>query len=96
LSPHGLSILLMVGLILVLREVFFIITSNKTTQYEERLFYPFAACTELAAVLMFLGPGIIPLKRELAEAFRRGSNVSLFPSSDSARRLTDRCSEQWK
>jgi len=80
LAPHGLSVLLMAGLILILREVFFVITSNKTSQYEERMFYPFAVCTELTVVLMFLGPGVIPLKRELAEAYRRGSNVSLSPS----------------
>ena len=72
----------MVGLLLVLREVFFVATSNKMTQYKEHLFYPFAACTELAAVLLFLGPGVIPLKREVAEASRRDSNVSLSPSSD--------------
>lgn len=82
MAPHGLFILFMVALILVLREAFYVITANKTSQYEERLFYPFAACTELAAVLMFLGPGVIPLKRELAEAYRRGSNVSLSPFSD--------------
>lgn len=52
---------------------------NKMTQYKERLFYPFAACTELAAVLLFLVPGLVPLKREVAEATRANSNVS-FPS----------------
>ena len=57
---------------------------NKKSQYKEHLFYPFAACTELAAVLLFLGPGIIPLKREVAEAIRRDSNVSLSSSSDPA------------
>ena len=82
MSPYGLSILLMVGLLLVLREVFFVVTMNKMTQYREPLFYPFAACTELAAVMLFLGPGVIPLKRELAEAHRRSSKVGLFPSSD--------------
>ena len=52
-------------------------------QYKERLFYPFAAGTELAAVLLFLIPGLIPLKRELAEAIRVNSYVSLS-SSDPA------------
>jgi hypothetical protein len=43
-------------------------TNGKLLQFKERLFYPFAACTELLVVLFFLLPGIIPLKRELAEA----------------------------
>ncbi|KAF9648708.1 hypothetical protein BDM02DRAFT_3143842 [Thelephora ganbajun] len=79
LAPYGLHILLLAGLFLLVREIFFVATNNKTTQYKERLFYPFAACTELAAVLLFLSPGLIPLKRELAEASRVGSYVS--PSS---------------
>jgi protein-S-isoprenylcysteine O-methyltransferase Ste14 len=70
LAPHGLHILLLAGLLLLVREVFLLATNNKTTQYEERLFYPFEACTELAAVILFLAPGLIPLKRELAEASR--------------------------
>jgi len=73
LAPHGLYILLLAGLLLLVREVFMLITNNKTTQYEERLFYPFAACTELAAVILFLSPGLVPLKRELAEANQANS-----------------------
>lgn len=57
-----------------------LVTNNKVTQYQEHLFYPFAAGTELAAVLLFLTPGLVPLKRELAEASRTGSHVSPFPS----------------
>ena len=52
-------------------------------QYKERLFYPFAAGTELAAIVLFLVPGLIPLKRELVEATRANSYVSLS-SSDPA------------
>lgn len=80
LSPHGLRILLVVGLLLVVREAFFVVTMNKVTQYKEHLFYPFAACTELVAVLLFLVPGLIPLKHEIAEATREDSNVSLSSS----------------
>jgi hypothetical protein len=78
LAPHGLYILLIVGLLLVVREAFLLVTNNKITQYKEQLFYPFEACTELAAVLLFLTPGLVPLKRELAEASRADSDVSLF------------------
>jgi cytochrome b561 len=70
LAPYGLYILLIIGLLLLVREVFYIATVNKTIQYKEGLFYPFAACTELAAVMLFLIPGIIPLKREVTEATR--------------------------
>jgi len=70
LAPYGLHILLLVGLLLLIREIFYIATNNKMQQYKEQLFYPFAAGTELAAVVLFLVPGLIPLKRELAEATR--------------------------
>jgi len=80
LEPYGIYILVAVGIILVIREAFFVVTMNKVDQYKERLFYPFAACTELAAILLFLAPGVIPSKREVAEATRRDSNVSLFSS----------------
>ena len=84
LAPHGLYILLLVGLLLLTRETFYIVTNNKVEQYKERLFYPFAAGTELAAVLMFLVPGLVPLKRELAEATRGGSPVSTHPFAPAA------------
>lgn len=74
LAPHGLHILLVAGLLFVVREAFLLVTNNKITQYEEHYFYPLAAGTELAAVLLFLTPGLIPLKRELAEASREGSH----------------------
>jgi len=74
LAPHGLRILLLIGLLLLVREVFLIATNNKITQYKEQLFYPFEAGTELVAVLLFLTPGLIPLKRELAEATRVNSH----------------------
>jgi hypothetical protein len=73
LAPYGLHILLVAGLLLVVRETFLLITNNKITQCKEHLFYPFVAGTELAAVLLFLTPGLIPLKRELAEASRDSS-----------------------
>jgi hypothetical protein len=80
LAPHGLHILLVAGLLFVVREAFLLVTNNKITQYQEHYFYPLAAGTELAAVLLFLTPGLIPLKRELAEASREGSHVSFIPS----------------
>jgi len=74
LLPQGLHILLVVGLLFVVRETFLLITNNKNTQYEEHLFYPFEAGTELAAVLLFLTPGLVPLKREVAEASMENSH----------------------
>ena len=69
--------MLLIGLLLLTREIFYVVTNNKIEQYKERLFYPFAAGTELAAVVLFLVPGLVPLKRELAEATRVTSYVSL-------------------
>jgi len=73
LAPHRLHILLVVGLLFVVRESFLLATNNKITQYKEQLFYPLEACTELAEVLSFLTPNLIPLKHELAEASRADS-----------------------
>jgi len=70
LAPYGLHLLLLIALILLVREVFLAATTNKITQYKEKLFYPFAAGTELVAVLFFLVPGLLPLKTELVEAMR--------------------------
>jgi len=50
-------------------------------QYEEWLFYPFAACTELVTVLLFLAPGLIPLKRELAGVTKVNPSVNPFSSN---------------
>jgi hypothetical protein len=76
LAPRGLYILPVVGLLLVVRETFLLVTNNKVTQYKEHLFYPFAAGPELAAILLFLTPGLVPLKCEVAEASRADSHVS--------------------
>lgn len=63
---HGMKILLFTGLFLALREAFYVATLNNIPrQQEEKLFYPFAAGTELIAVLTFLIPGIVPPKHEL-------------------------------
>ena len=48
-------------------------------QYNEQLFYPFAAGTELAAVVLFLVPGLIPLKRELNEAAHQENVGNILP-----------------
>lgn len=62
-------------------------------QYKERLFYPSAAGIELAAVVLFLAPDIIPLKRELNEAARANSREPVFLKSG-AYPLTDNCCER--
>jgi len=68
LASFGLYVLLFCGLLLLVREFFMLGTNGNILQYKERLFYPFAACTELLVVLFFLLPGITPQKHELAEA----------------------------
>jgi len=63
---HGMKILLFTGLFLAVREAFYAVTlNNLPRQQEEKLFYPFAAGTELIAVLTFMIPGIVPPKHEL-------------------------------
>lgn len=65
-QTHGMQILLFTGMFLALREAFYAVTlNNLPRQQEEKLFYPFAACTELIAVLTFLIPGLVPPKNEL-------------------------------
>jgi len=63
---HGMKILLVTGAFLALREAFYVVTMNNLPrQEEEKLFYPFAATTELIAVLTFLIPGLVPPKHTL-------------------------------
>lgn len=65
-QTHGMKILLFTGMFLALREAFYAVTlNNLPRQQEEKLFYPFAAGTELVAVLTFLIPGLVPPKHEL-------------------------------
>jgi hypothetical protein len=65
-QTHGMKILLFTGMFLALREAFYAVTlNNLPRQQEEKFFYPFAACTELIAVLTFLIPGLVPPKHEL-------------------------------
>jgi hypothetical protein len=65
-QTHGMKILLFTGMFLALREAFYAVTlNNLPRQQEEKLFYPFAAVTELVAVLTFLIPGLVPPKHEL-------------------------------
>jgi len=70
LAPYGLHLLLVIANILLVREVFLLATTNKDEQFKEHLWYPFAAGTELAAIVFFLVPGIVPQKAELVEAKR--------------------------
>jgi hypothetical protein len=63
---HGMKVLLITGLFLTLREVFYVATMNNLAkQEEEKLFYPFAAGTELIAVLTLLVPQLVPPKHAL-------------------------------
>jgi hypothetical protein len=58
---HGMKVLLITGLFLTLREVFYITTMNNLKrQEEEKLFYPFGALPELLAVLTLLVPHLVP------------------------------------
>lgn len=65
-ARYGAYILSVISLLLVLREAFFVGTSNNTTeQNKEALWYPLAAVTEFLAVCLFAVPGLVPARSEL-------------------------------
>lgn len=65
-STYGIQILCIISLLLLVREAFFTATSNNLAkQTDENWWYPFAACTEFVAVILFSAPGLLPSREEL-------------------------------
>jgi len=63
---HGVLVLFTISMLLVLRELFFTATATRLSdQNNEDLWYPFAAVTELLAVLLFAVPRLVPTREEL-------------------------------
>ncbi|KAJ7355912.1 hypothetical protein DFH08DRAFT_773207 [Mycena albidolilacea] len=65
-SPLQHAILLFIALLLLLRILFYAATASnsikQTAQGNEHLWYPLAALAELLVVLLFLAPGLVPLR----------------------------------
>ncbi|KAH7890189.1 hypothetical protein F5I97DRAFT_1850976 [Phlebopus sp. FC_14] len=65
-ATYGIYILCLISFLLVAREAFFTFTSTHLSkQNDEHWWYPFAATTELVAVIMFAAPGLVPSREEL-------------------------------
>jgi len=65
---NGMHILILIVLLLIIREVFYIATIRDTkAQKNEALFYPLGALPELLVVFLFAIPGLVPPKSELPE-----------------------------
>jgi hypothetical protein len=63
---NGMYILIIIVLLLMVREVFYIATIQKPkVQTNEALFYPLAALPEVLVVFLFAIPGLVPPKSEL-------------------------------
>jgi len=65
---HGMYILIVIVLLLMIREIFYIATiENIKAQTNEALFYPLAALPEVLVVFLFAIPGLVPPKSELPQ-----------------------------
>jgi len=65
-AKRGVYVLLFISVLLLTREAFLIGTSGDLTKQDnEHFWYPFAALTELLAVMLFLTSGLVPPKHEL-------------------------------
>ncbi|KAG9315664.1 hypothetical protein JVU11DRAFT_3310 [Chiua virens] len=65
-ATYGIYVLCIISLLLLIREAFFVGTSNDLTrQNNENWWYPFAALTEYVAVVMFAAPGLVPSRDKL-------------------------------
>jgi hypothetical protein len=76
-EKHGQHILLLISLLLVVREVYIVVTiNNSAKQRDETLFYTLEAVPELLAVMFFATPGLIPDKH-------RGELIPTYEQNDS-------------
>lgn len=70
-------VLLGIAFLCLVREAFFAATHNHPAKQDNpRLWYPLSALTELLAVLLFAMPGLVPSRREIAEAEKYKTGVS--------------------
>ncbi|GJE97294.1 hypothetical protein PsYK624_135100 [Phanerochaete sordida] len=66
---HRVVVLLGIALPCLAREAFYAATQKDLAQQDNaRLWYPLSALTELLAVALFAVPGLVPSRREIAEA----------------------------
>ncbi|EKM53605.1 uncharacterized protein PHACADRAFT_125442 [Phanerochaete carnosa HHB-10118-sp] len=66
---YRIFVLLAIAFLCLAREAFYAATENNVAKQDSaRLWYPLSALTELLAVLLFAVPGLVPSRREIAEA----------------------------
>ncbi|KAJ7811609.1 hypothetical protein B0H14DRAFT_2378245 [Mycena olivaceomarginata] len=79
-SPLQHAILLLIALLLLLRILFYAATASnsikQTAQGNEHLWYPLAALAELLVVLLFLAPGLVPLRSMVMRHRRNNAEPS--------------------
>ncbi|KJA18843.1 hypothetical protein HYPSUDRAFT_168757 [Hypholoma sublateritium FD-334 SS-4] len=69
-SRHAMSILLLASTLLLVREIFSIITVNDAAkQNTEHFWYPFFAVPEILVALLFTTPGLVPRREELQQRY---------------------------
>lgn len=69
-SRHAMSILLLASTLLLVREIFSIITVNDAAkQNTEHFWYPLFAIPEILVALLFTTPGLVPRREELQQRY---------------------------
>jgi len=79
-AKHGVFILMGITVFLLVREIFIAATitpSQHAKQLNEHYWYPLLALPEILAVLLFLAPGLVPTRDELAKTQQENQNSSV-------------------
>jgi len=69
-AKHGLFVIMAISVLLLVREVFITATvtpSSHAKQLDEHFWYPLIALPEILAVILFMTPGLVPTRDELAK-----------------------------
>ncbi|KAF8955120.1 hypothetical protein BDZ97DRAFT_1675192 [Flammula alnicola] len=75
-TRHAMSILLLVSVLLLVREVFVTATVDNTfKQNNEHFWYPFMALPEILVALLFATPGLVPRRDELQPRYPQNNQV---------------------
>ncbi|KAF5386897.1 hypothetical protein D9615_002115 [Tricholomella constricta] len=68
-AKFGIYVLLVIALLLVVREVFAVATTNDlATANKEHFWYPFVALPEILAVMLYSIPDLVPMRSELPKS----------------------------
>ena len=67
---HGTIFLCLIVIFLLIRQIYLTATISKVSHQNESEWYPLAALTEFLAVAIYIVPGLVPEKRDLADRTR--------------------------